>query len=394
MKKLSLLLLFVLVTLFACKDDDDDAELIPVNNDISGLWEFTLSPDEIFLDTSVHHGNSPADYDFYSSINEEVYLYQDEIGNVIGFSGTFKFSGKLTGKMLDLDVYVNPDGLLVQERPIDEMIKMSEMILTINDFGMMEGSGSYLEDQYFIDLKDDKYEVTARKLNGFDKSMPVSYQYQNDLITKGIKDDICKIIFTVSSWIISDLTDGIVRTMSSDCWLHKDGGGYYAFGHEGPGSLFPILTQSMYYPLEWSLCKVRDYGFKISLGGENISYTALKNSIQGTLVKEIFKKLGFSDFAELELAMDAFYQEYGGFGITIFYDTHTNHTGLYVNHEKGTGAENSALIHAMKGAFGSHYVYAGKDISDKWSLRRSDFLVCNTPIVICYVIGTNHVSYN
>ena len=394
MKKLSLLILFVFVVLFSCKDDDNNDNITFDQKDISGQWEFSLIPDEIFPDTTVYHGQSPADYEFYSSVNEEVYLYQDDKGNVIGFSGTFKLSGKLAGNMLSLDIFVNPDGLFIPERPIDEMIKMSEMILTINDFGMMEGSGSYLEDPYFNDLKDDKYKVTARRINVFDKSMPVSYQYQNDLITKGIKDDICKIIFSITSWVIADLTDGVVRTMSQDCWLHKDGGGYYAFGHEGPGSLFPILTQSIYYPLEWSCCKVRDYGFEVSLEGENISYEALKQSILGTTVKEIFKKLGFGDFAELEQAMDEFYQEYGGFGITIFYDTHTNHTGLYVNHEKGSGAENSALIQALKGAFGSHYVYAGKDIHDHWSLRRSDFLVCNTPIIICYVIGTHNVKYN
>ena len=394
MKKTALLSILVFFTFFSCQDKDDNTELLPKNRDISGLWEFTLVPHEIYADTVISHGQSAADYETYTSVNDQVYLYQDGNGNVVGFAGTFKITGKISGSSLELAVYANPDGLYIPERPVEEMIRMSEIGLEIDDFGLMEGMGHYLDDPYFQDLRDDRYKVFARKINNLDKSFPSMADYHSNLYLKGIKDDICKVIFSITSWVIASLTDGVVRPMSQDCWLHKDGGGYYAFGHEGPGSLFPILTQSIYYPLEWSCCKVRSYGFEISLKSKSLSYEVLKQSIQNTGVQNIIGKLGFDDFEALEQAMDAFYQEYGGFGITLFYDTHTSNTGLYVNHEKGSDAENSELIKAMKDSFGTDYVYAGHTIHDSWHLRRSDFLVCNTPIVICYLIGTHNVSYN
>ena len=394
-------MLFVFVALFACKDKDDSTELEPVSASISGQWEFIISPDEIYLDTTIHNGVSASDFEYYSSVNDQVYLYQNKEGDVIGTSGPFKLSGKITGVDVELTVYVNPDGLYVPERPIADMIKMSVMKLQVDGFGNMEGHGSYEDNQYFQDLVKDKYTVLAKRTSKFDKSLYSSKEALELVAVKGIKDDICKVIFSISSWIISSLTDGVVRTMSSDCWLHKDGGGYYAFGHDGPGSLFPILTQSIYYPFEWSACQVRAYGFEISIGTENISYEVLKNSvINSPPVKELYKKLGFENYDLLGQALDDFYNEFGGFGISIFYDTHTNNLGLYVNHEKGssTSAENSVLVQAMAGAFDSFvhtvYVRAGSSVHQYWHLRRSDFLVCNTPIFICYVIGTHHVSYN
>ena len=368
---------------------------MPISSDISGLWEFTLIPDEVHLDTSVSHGAAPSDYETYSSVHDQVSLYQNETGDLIGYAGTFRFSGKVTGLAVALKVYVNPDGPYNPSLPIDEMILMSEMNLVIDEYGLMSGNGAYLEDPYFIDLAQDTYTVEARKISSVDKSIPLSYDHHDPVVFKGVEDDICKVIFSVTSYLISALTDGVVRTMSSDCWLHKDGGGYYAFGHEGPGSLFPILTQSIYFPLEWSLCKVRSYSFEVKIEGESLSYEALKHSVlDSPPVKDLFKLLGFGDIDELEQAMDDFYNEYGGFGISLFYDTHTNHYGIYVNHEKGSGAENSDLIKKMKGAFNTNFVYAGHTIHDSWHLRRSDFIVCNTPIIILYIMGTHNVSYN
>jgi hypothetical protein len=71
-----------------------------------------------------------------------------------------------------------------------------------------------------------------------------------------------------------------------------------------------------------------------------------------------------------------------------------------VNHSTGDNdnAINSGLVQTIKGAFGSHssgvFVYAGQSISDSQHLRRSPVFVCNSPIVICYLFGTNNVTYN
>jgi len=395
MKRSLLTLILIIVFAIGCKEDDDNSVSVSPVTDISGLWEFTISPDVVFLDTNTHHGYAASDFECYPAVHEEVYLYTNSSGNILGYAGTFRLTGKITGNAITLNVYAHPDGPYEKERPLDELILMSNMILTLDDYEMMKGTGSYIEDPYFIDLANDTYSVDARKLDSFAKSAFANFSDIDPYQLKSIEDDICKVIFSIASYLISGMTDGVVRTMSSDCWLHKDGGGYYAFGHEGPGSIFPILTQSVYFPLEWSVCKVREYNFTISLEGENITYEVLKNTIiNSPPVKDLFSKLGFADIPELETALDDFYQEYGGFGISLFYDTNTGNYGLYVNHEKGSNAQNSTLISKMKGAFGTEFVYSGSTINDQWNLRRSDFFVCNSPILILYIIGTNKVSYN
>ncbi len=396
-----LMFVFLVGIVFSCKDKDENNDVYLVTNDISGQWEFTLTPDQNYMDTTEIHGHTAAEFDVYSSVNDEVYLYQDGTGNILGFSGTFKLSGTITGNKISLIVFIHPDGNYLPERPIEDMNRFSEMELTLDNYGMMEGTGGYLPYEIFPNMTQNTYTVKARRINVIEKSGVLTDSFKDGLAITGWENDICKIIFSIGSWVLSAITDGVVRTMSSDCWLHKDGGGYYAFGHEGPGSLFPILTQSVYYPLEWSACKVRKYGFYITIESENISYEALKNSvINSPPVKDLFEKLGFTGIPELEQALDDFYTEFGGFGISIFYDTHTNNLGLYVNHKKGSSydAEHSTLVQCMKAAFdsfvGTVYVSAGSSIHDDWHLRRSDFLICNTPILIGYVIGTHNVKYN
>ena len=400
MKSTRIMLIILLMGIvFSCKDNDN--EVIIIEKNISGQWEFTITPDQVYQDTTEIHGHTAAEYEMYSSVNEEVYLYQDGTGKLLGFSGPFKLSGTITGNKISLSVFVHPDGSYLAERPIEEMNQFSEMELTLDDYGMMEGTGGFLPYGIFPNIVEETYTVKARRINLIEKAGVSTDSFKDGLAVTGWENTLCKIIFSIGSWVLSDITYGVIRTMSSDCWLHKDGGGYYAFGHEGPGSLFPILTQSLYYPLEWGGCKVRTYGFEITIESENISYEALKNSVLNSPpVNELFKKLGFTGIPELEQALDEFYEEFGGFGISIFYDTHNNHLGLYVNHKKGSSdaAKNSMLVQTMKAAFGGVvgevYVSAGSSIHDDWHLRRSHFLVCNTPILIGYVIGTHNVKYD
>ncbi|MCF8227807.1 MAG: hypothetical protein K9G58_09925 [Bacteroidales bacterium] len=392
----------VLVMLcLSCDKNKEDSELIIYNEDVTGCWEFTLSPGELYFDTAIVKGHSSCDFEYYASVNDQVYLYQNKQGALIGYSGPFRLSGFVNGKNIILDVYDHPNGNYIAGRPVDEMFKYSKMELSLDDFGLMSGTGTYYANEGYPDIVKNTYIVSARKLNALKDGFVSGPDFKNIMEVGNWEDDICKVIFSIGSWVLSTLTDGVIRTMSSDCWLHKDGGGYYAFGHEGPGSLFPVLTQSVYYPLEWSACGVRKYGFTISLEGESISYEVLKNSIiNSPPVKDLFSKLGFSGIPELEAALDDFHNEFGGFGISVFYDTHTHNLGLYVNHTKGSNeaAKNSNLVQGMKAAFdklsGTVYVFAGSSIHDEWHLRRSDFVVCNTPILIGYVLGTHKVNYN
>jgi len=397
--KIMLFSLFMVFS-FSCKDNKDDDNLTQVPNDVTGQWEFIITPDHIYQDTDLIKGHRASDFEVYSSITDEVYLYQSG-ENILGFTGPCKLSGRITGKQVTLNVLIDPDGKYLPERPIEEMNQLSIINLLLDDYHMMQGTGTYMPYETYPPIVNNTYKVKARRTNTINVTKQSLSGFKSGMAVSDWKNDICKILFSIVSWIITDLTDGIVRPMSSECWLSKDGGGYYVFGQEGPGSMFPIFTQNIYYPFEWSACQVRDYSFNISIGSENISYLVLKNSIiNSPPVKDLISKLGFTGVPQLEQALDDFYNQFGGFGISIYYDTETNGLGLYVNISQGNSddAINSGLVQCMKAAFGQHVgsidVLAGTSINDNWHLRRSPAFVCNSPIIICYVIGTNNVQYN
>jgi len=311
--------MLLVILCLSCDNSNNEENVTIYNKDVTGRWEFTLSPGELCLDTAIVKGHSSSDFEYYASVNDDVYLYQNNQGELIGYSGPFRLAGYVNGKKITLDVYDHPDGKYIEDRPVEEMAKYARMKLFVDDFGLMSGTGTYYPNEYYPDIIKNTYTVSARKLNALKDGFVPGPDFKSVMEVGNWENDICKVIFSIGSWVLSVLTDGVIRTMSSDCWLHKDGGGYYAFGHEGPGSLFPVLTQSVYYPLEWSACGVRKYGFTISIEGESISYELLKNSIiNSPPVKDLFSKLGFIGVAELEQALDDFYNEFGGFGISIF----------------------------------------------------------------------------
>ena len=172
------------------------------------------------------------------------------------------------------------------------------------------------------------------------------------------------------------------------------------FGHSGPGSIFPIFTTSLYYPYEWCRCATRAYNFTVSIQGENMSYLVLENSILGTTIEDVFEKLGFPGNNELLQAMEDFHNNFGGFGFSMFWDTHTDHIGLFVNHKSGSSedAKNHLLTQTIAGSLsgfaGNVYIYAGNSITTDWHLKRSAYFSCNSPMIISYLIGTHNVNYD
>lgn len=246
--------------------------------------------------------------------------------------------------------------------------------------------------EHYLQLEDETYTLFANKIAEISsKEGKANYG----------RFSFCDVVSSVSSFLISTLTDGVFRPIGN-CYLHKDGGGYYIFGHEGPGSIFPVYTQTIYLPWEWSWCKVRKYGFNIDIKGEAIGYEALKSDIEALsgVLKEFCKKLGFADLDLLFEAMDEFHQEFGGFAFSCAYDSHTNNLGLYVNHKQGNSeaAKEHLLTQTIKCAFEPFvhkvYVHAGSHIHDKWHLRRSDIGACNSILVIMYLFGTHNVNYD
>ncbi|NOR88330.1 MAG: hypothetical protein GQ527_12045 [Bacteroidales bacterium] len=394
-QRLALVIVFTMLVIpfNSCEKDDDNDDNDDIETEettISGKWEFVISPNESYQDTTTILGVAATDYEENSSSYSEVFLYEDENQEIYGESWGYKINGKRTGNIVALNFYTFPEGPLDESTMIENMELFTQMELTVNEFGIMVGDGSYIEDPDQEWTKIDTYFIEALKLNDI----------TNPNLKSSFKHILCDIASTFTSYLISVLTDGIFRPMAS-CYGHKDGGGFYAFGHEGPGSSFPIYTQTVYVAWEWSWCKVRSYSFHINLKGETIGYEALKAEVhQMEPVLKTLDKLGFSSFDVFEDLLDDFYDKFGGFAISTAYSTHSHNLSLYVNHEKGSShdAEHHPLIEMIKGGldpFCHHVaVYAGKDIHDHFHLRRSDIGVCNSDIIIFYLFGTHHVNYD
>ncbi len=381
----------IIMTFSTCNKDDDNNNEVETETNVSGEYEFNISPLVSFNDTTHIHGFSAGDYPEYISTITEVYLYEDESQNIKGETFGYKILGARNNHNVHLDLYVYPDGDYDETTPIDNMSLFSSMELILDEFGYLKGTGSYSEYPTFPNIIYNTYSVQARKL----RDITISYKD-----TKGWSDKLCKLMSKFDSFLISAITDNVFRPMYG-CYGHKDGGGYYVFGHEGPGNRLPIYTATVYFPLEWSWCKVRKYGFWFNLKGEVHSVTKLKEEIE-KLDNElhIIEKWGFNDGAEYFSHMDDFIQNFGGFGISILYDSHTDNVGLFVNHESGSNRAVAShpfittLAHKLNHLCGTVYIETGKDIHSHWHLRRSDFLVCNSPVFIIYLVGTHKVSYN
>jgi hypothetical protein len=398
MKKLNLLLLLaILIVAFSCKEDDDDNDVITNKSNLSGKWEFILSPDKTSPDTTNSHGYTGSDFGEWAAISDEVYLYEDSEGNIEGFSGPIKLKGQKTSKQVALDVYVNPDGEYNPTLPIEKMILMSKVNLTIEDYSFMEGTGSYEPYSDYPNIVNNTYFVNARMLstirdNSIQKSeMEVSHWY----------DFICNEIDKLVGWIANHYSDGKVRPMDG-CSLHKNGGGYYVLGHEGPGRDYDIFSTTIYYPYEWCRCASRSYSFYIEQKGEHMSIDKLKEKVESSSIKDLAKKLGFELPDDLTFGLQLFYNEFGGFAITMGYSTNTHNLSLYVTHDNGSSSDvkNHILITTIRDALKKiddvHdvTVYAGHTIHDYWHLKRSFHFNCNSPLVFTYIMGTHNVNFD
>ena len=385
-----MIITILVIPLNSCDKDDDNDNIVTNDSTVSGKWEFIISPNESYVDTTTILGVSAADYDENSSSYSEVYLYEDENQEIYGESWGYKINGKRIGNAVELNFYEFPDGPLDESIKLESMELFTQMKLTVNEFGIMEGSGSYVEDTAMEWTKYDTYFIEALKLNDI----------TNPNLKSSFKHILCDIASTFTSYLIAVLTDGVFRPMAS-CYGHKNGGGFYAFGHEGPGSSLPIYTQTVYVAWEWSWCKVRKYSFHIKLKGETIGYETLKYEIRKMEpILKTLDKIGFSSIDDFEDILDDFYDKFGGFAISTAYSTHSHNLSLYVNHEKGSShdAEHHDLIEMIKYGLDPlcHHVtvYAGKDIHDYFHMRRSDLGICNSDIIIFFLFGTHHVDYD
>jgi hypothetical protein len=131
----------IILTTFSCQEDEDEP-IVTQTQDVSGQWEFVINPDSVYQDTTLIKGHRETDFEVYSATAKELYLYQS--GNeIVGYMGPVKMSGNINGNQLTLKLYDHQDGQYQPEPPVNEMTYVSDMILQLDGYHMMEGTGSY-----------------------------------------------------------------------------------------------------------------------------------------------------------------------------------------------------------------------------------------------------------
>ena len=122
-----------------------------------------------------------------------------------------KITGTINGNQVVLNVYEHPDGNYVKERPLNEMVHFSDMTLQLNEDMTMEGTGIYQPSIVYPYLTQNTLKVKATR---------IPYGFKSGLGNTAVsswENELCKVLATITSWVISGLTDGIVRPMSSNC---------------------------------------------------------------------------------------------------------------------------------------------------------------------------------
>lgn len=368
-------LIFVLV---GCGDTTQTSA-----NKVSGSWSVTLRP--VNDDAEGNPGITlPA-------------ITLAQIGNHIsGESSIFRGEGIIYGNNVDLSFYQTGEN--------GEAEKVLTLNLRLNDISNMTGSGKTYSQitakdvinkntyEYVATAETDLFAVEARRVEPGE----IDLQESSD-----VKDVACNLVGSISSFIIGIGSNNAFRPMGG-CWLNEQGGGYYIFGQTGPGSLAPIWTQTMYYPIEEkAVCKSRTYHFDMSIGNQVKSIDKLMDNLGG--FGGLANALGFSEVDALLILVQDFYNKFGGFAFSYAISTKSGNTSLYVNLTSNwshTEVVNHPLVSAVVKLVpgGSKEVFVGQQISDSFVLRRNFTPVpystyCNTPLVIAYLFGTHEVSY-
>ena len=154
-------MLLILVAFLSC---EKSTECCPEDDSINGRYEFTLVPQNSFQDTTLIKGMRGTDFPEYSITYDDVYLYEDGEGNVIGNCKTWKISGTKSGQYLTLDLHVHPQGPVNTVVLIDSMHHFTTMNLIINEYGNLEGDGMYYEYEHYPEIEDETYTISANKI--------------------------------------------------------------------------------------------------------------------------------------------------------------------------------------------------------------------------------------
>jgi hypothetical protein len=362
----------------SCVKEKTNYDNNPTSIGISGKWEFTLAPLDVWLDTTLIKGFRASDFPVYNGTFNNVYLYEDASGDIIGETVGYKFKGKRTGSDLTLNIYDHPDGPYNTTVPIDSMALFSTMNLQLDDYGFLKGNGYYHDYPTYPNIVKNTYLASARKVN--DLTLPL--KEENDL-----GEYWCHYFKVPSPY-----------TEMNSCYKQKDGGGYYIYGQDGG---FPA-TATLYIPYEWELCKTREYSFTVSIKRHFMDTQSIYDQVMPLAKKNAELNTLFGDplldpdnFNQL---LFDFYVQFGEFAYTIAYDSHTKHYSLYINHSKGSG--DAVINHWLTKNITQnnpyfYSIHTGSTIKDKWNLKRvMDGLSCTCYMQFSYLFGTALIHYN
>lgn len=373
--------------LYSCSNDEITTS--DISPGLTGQWQFTITPLYHYIDTTMLKGKNGYNFTADPSINDEIYLYESN-NQIRGFAGPIEYRGLKTDS-IRLSVFEPVDGRFGVDT---SMIKSAEMVIKQNSMGFLEGTAKIVLDRDTTGVIFDTYKIFGRKTGNI--TTDNINNLRNYALTSW-SQKICDVAGDIMSTITSLFTGGAFRPMAN-CWGDADGGGFYVFGNNGPGSLFPVWTQTCYYPLEWSACKVRIYNFEFNYGGSVMGLSEMEDIVRG---QEVFlSHIGLPADTVLINWINDFYNTYGNFALVTAYNMETRGGALYVIVENGsTNATSHVLPHTIiekinplfSGGFTSA---SGRNISDSWHMRRSDFFVCNTSLLFCYLFGTAKVNFN
>lgn len=377
----------IIIGFYSCSDEPDTINS-NTSEGLNGKWQFIITPLNVFIDTTTVKGKNGNDFITDPSINDEIYLYQT--GNQInGFTGPFELRGTLSDS-IRLDIFEPAEGRYGEDT---SMLKSSEMTLIQNSMGFLEGTGRIILDWDTTGVKFDTYRITANKISNITASdfNALKLQSSSSWLSK-----LCDLSFDAVSFLTSKLTDDIFRPMGN-CWGHKHNGGFYVFGHTGPGSIFPVWTQTVYFPMEWSFCKTRRYHFNLDYDGAILGLSELEDLV--TVQANWLRHIGFVTIPDLLTKLRDFYNQYGNFAIIIGYNYETGQGTIYVIVENGNpNAHTHPLVTTISDEIYRHFhgmfYLSGRNVRDEWHLKRSDFFICNTPLLFCYIFGTVKVNLN
>ncbi len=363
----------------------------PPAGDITGTWSVTLTPTarELELDP----GAQPSTFEI---------AFLQEGNTITAEDSAYRIEGNISGREIELTVF--------QQEENEEQDDAARLYLELTGPDQMTGTG-----ENYAPPKDGDVDVEPKPHDGTVRpegtaefivdaqrlaAAPMNRDYST--LSRGIGNEVCSIVGSVASFIIGSVSDGLVNPMGG-CWLQKDGGGYYLFGRQGPGSLKPFWTQTVYYPYEFKFCGSRRYNFTMSIGGANLGLDQLLSLIEGT--GSLASALHLPTIDVLSAQVRDFHNRYGGFAVSYAYNVYTQNASIYVNVVSGANVGQvhhpliQAVLTAVRGINGVHNVdvFVGNSISDSWSMRRDPaaFVThCSTPLVIVYLFGTHSVTYD